>query len=104
MPDGVHPRSAKLGPPLNSHGIHIFAEFQIAENKQVTFVTQVSQERGPIVVLEKQCRKLLPKSILLVSRECDGIGPRQQLDFVGEMSTEISRSVASVAPARRPNG
>lgn len=30
----------------------IFTEFQITENKQVASVTQVSQKRGPVVVLE----------------------------------------------------
>lgn len=30
----------------------ILTEFQITENKQVASVTQVSQERGPVVVLE----------------------------------------------------
>ncbi len=59
----------------------ILTEFQIAENKQVASVTQVSQERGPVVIVEQQCREPLPKSILRACRERDGIGPRQQLDL-----------------------
>ncbi|WP_412066262.1 hypothetical protein [Rhizobium sp. SYY.PMSO] len=59
----------------------ILIEFEIAENKQMTTMTQVSQEGAPIVVLEKQRGKLVPESVLLAGRKCDGIGSRQHLDL-----------------------